>query len=61
MIWPGLIVLLAITLVLVLVARRLALRRGRDPFAWGLATALFPPVLLLLLLLPSVQSRAQAG
>lgn len=61
MIWPGFILLIAITLALVLLARRFAGRRGRDPFAWGLATALFPPALLLLVLLPPVRSRAQAG
>ena len=61
MFWPGLAILLAVTLVLVLLARRLAWRRGRDPFAWGLATALFPPAILLLALLPKSQRRAQAG
>ena len=52
---------IAITLALVVLARWLAARRGRDPFAWGLATALFPPAVLLLALLPRRQRPSPAG
>ena len=51
--------LVAVTLVLVLLARGLARHRGRDPFAWGLATAVFPPSLLLLALLPKGQDATR--
>jgi len=41
-----------VTLVLVIAARALAQRRHRNAFVWGLATALCPPALLVLLALP---------
>ena len=44
---------IAVTLVVVVVTRMIASARGRDPFGWGLAAALFPPIILLLLALPS--------
>ena len=52
---------LSLTLALVVAGRLLAERRGRAPFAWGLAAALFPPALLLLALLPNRQGPANAG
>ncbi len=61
MMWPSLAFLLCLTLALVLAGRRLAERRGRGPFAWGLAAALFPPALLLLAMLPNRQGPAGAG
>ena len=56
MLW--LAIALALTFALVATARWVARRRGRDPFAWGLASALFPPALLLL---PALPRRGQAA
>ena len=51
-----LVVATAVTLVVVVVTRMIASARGRDPFRWGLAAALFPPIILLLLALPTSAS-----
>jgi len=54
----GLTIFLLITLLCVLIARSLALRKQRNTFGWMLATALFPPVLLILLALPCHEEAA---
>ena len=48
----GLTIFLLITLLCVLIARSFALRKQRNAFDWMLTTALFPPVVLILLALP---------
>ena len=42
-----------VALAFALLGRALARRKGRQPFAWGLAAAIVPPALLVLLLLPA--------
>lgn len=49
----ALIILLVVTILAMIWARRLAIRRGRHVTAWTLATALLPPVVLVLWALPS--------
>jgi len=53
-----LIAFLLITVLRVLAARSLALRKHRHTFGWMLATALFPPVILMLLALPRHEEAA---
>jgi amino acid transporter len=56
----SLIILLVVTILAVMWARKLAAKRGRHVNGWALATALFPPVVLILWALPrrSVVSKA---
>ena len=51
-----LLIAVALTLRFVLLGRALAGRKGRSRFRWGLAAALFPPVLLVLLALPQIDA-----
>jgi len=48
-----LILSLLLALACALLGRALARRRGRNVFAWGLAGAVFPPLLLMLWALPA--------
>jgi hypothetical protein len=52
MVWSAL-VLLIVTVVATGWSRRLAAARGRHTAGWALATALFPPVVLILWTLPA--------
>ncbi|MEZ5931245.1 MAG: hypothetical protein R3F54_04740 [Alphaproteobacteria bacterium] len=52
MIW-SLLLLLVVTVAATWWSRRLAAARGRSVAAWSLATALFPPIVLMLRALPA--------
>jgi len=56
----SLLVLLAITVAATWWSRLLAAERGRAVGAWALTTALLPPVVLLLWLLPAKSLKAAA-
>ena len=49
----SLLLLLVVTVAATWWARQLAVARGRRAGAWALATALFPPVVLILWALPA--------
>jgi hypothetical protein len=50
---PWLIIAFLAALAFALLGRSMAHRKNRRVFEWGLAAALFPPALLVLLILPS--------
>jgi len=56
---PILLVTLVVTILAVMWARKLAARRGRHINGWGLATAFFPPIALILWALPSRSSPSK--
>ena len=56
----SLIILLVVTILAVMWARKLAARRGRHVSGWALATALFPPVVLILWALPALSVASKA-
>ncbi len=47
-----LVITVLIALALALLGRSVARRKNRCVFEWGLAAALFPPALIVLLILP---------
>lgn len=49
---PWLLVSVPVALACALLGRAMARRKNRRVFEWGLAAALLPPALLILLLLP---------
>ncbi|MCG8355708.1 MAG: hypothetical protein MI920_09075 [Kiloniellales bacterium] len=51
-----LLIAVALTLLFVLLGRALAGRKGRNRFRWGLAAAILPPLLLVLLALPRIDA-----
>lgn len=55
--WHFLVIVL-LTLLFALIGRGLARRKNRRVWEWGLAAALFPPAILLLLLLPKRSAAA---
>lgn len=53
-----LVVVVLLTLLFALIGRALARRKNRRIWEWGLAAALFPPAILILLVLPKRPAAA---
>jgi hypothetical protein len=52
LIW--LVISLAVTIAFILLGRVMAKRKNRSTIGWGIAAAIFPPIVLVLLFLPSL-------
>ncbi len=50
---------LVVTIGFILLGRMMAKRKNRNTVRWALAAAFFPPVVLVLLFLPSLEQKAR--
>ncbi len=57
----SLLMVLLVTLIATWWSRHLAMERGRRAGAWALATAIFPPVVLILWALPRRAASVQSS
>lgn len=54
-----LIVSLVITIACILLGRIVAQKKNRSALRWGIAVAIFPPVVLILLFLPTLSTASE--